>query len=118
MLCLISLTVRRPLLSASSNRHSTFINVVALGNTASSKPIVLSFENIFLDFRLDDVPVANGPNLILSYLDLHTRHDQKLYQIQQKLPKGIWLSFDFEDSHEVDYYNLCHEFYTFAKGTW
>ncbi|KAL2557114.1 Nuclear pore complex protein [Forsythia ovata] len=39
--------------------------------SASSKPIVLSFENIFLDFRPDDVPVANGPNLFLSYLDLH-----------------------------------------------
>lgn len=39
--------------------------------SASSKPIVLSFENIFLDFRPDDVPVARGPHLFLSYLDLH-----------------------------------------------
>ncbi|KAL2458530.1 heteroglycan glucosidase 1 [Abeliophyllum distichum] len=29
-----------------------------------------------------------------------TRHDdQELYQIQHKLPKEIWLNFDFEDSH-------------------
>ncbi|XP_073139357.1 uncharacterized protein [Henckelia pumila] len=28
-----------------------------------------------------------------------TGQDQELYQMQHKLPKGIWLSFDFEDSH-------------------
>ncbi|CAI9768668.1 unnamed protein product [Fraxinus pennsylvanica] len=39
--------------------------------SASSKPTVLSFENIFLDFRPDDVPVARGSHLFLSYLDLH-----------------------------------------------
>ncbi|KAL0297458.1 UNVERIFIED_CONTAM: hypothetical protein Sradi_6797900, partial [Sesamum radiatum] len=28
-----------------------------------------------------------------------TGRDQELYQMQHKLPKGIWFSFDFEDSH-------------------
>ncbi|KAI3461921.1 hypothetical protein Pfo_018584 [Paulownia fortunei] len=38
---------------------------------AASKPIVLSFNNVFLDFCSDAVPTRNGPHLFLSYLDLH-----------------------------------------------
>lgn len=38
---------------------------------ASSKPIVLSFNNIFIDFCSDAVPNPTGPHLFLSYLDLH-----------------------------------------------
>ncbi|KAL0436775.1 UNVERIFIED_CONTAM: Nuclear pore complex protein [Sesamum radiatum] len=38
---------------------------------AASKPIVLSFNNVFMDFSSDAVPVGNGPHLFLSYLDLY-----------------------------------------------
>ncbi|KAH6765370.1 hypothetical protein C2S52_000196 [Perilla frutescens var. hirtella] len=38
---------------------------------ASSKPIVLSFNNIFIDFCSDAVPTPTGPHLFLSYLDLY-----------------------------------------------
>ncbi|KAL2489803.1 heteroglycan glucosidase 1 [Forsythia ovata] len=39
-------------------------------------------------------------NLLKMVTPLGTRpDDQELYQIQHKLPKGIWLSFDFEDLH-------------------
>lgn len=38
---------------------------------AGSKPIVLSFNNVFLDFCSDVVLARNGPHLFLSYLDLY-----------------------------------------------
>ncbi|KAG8371782.1 hypothetical protein BUALT_Bualt13G0124000 [Buddleja alternifolia] len=38
---------------------------------AASKPVVLSFNNVFMDFSSDAVPTGNGPHLFLSYLDLH-----------------------------------------------
>ncbi|KAK4408611.1 Nuclear pore complex protein [Sesamum angolense] len=38
---------------------------------AASKPIVLSFSNVFMDFSSDAVPVRDGPHLFLSYLDLY-----------------------------------------------
>ncbi|KAK4441074.1 Nuclear pore complex protein [Sesamum alatum] len=37
--------------------------------SAASKPIVSSFNNVFMDFSSDAVPVGNGPHLFLSYLD-------------------------------------------------
>ncbi|CAH9080623.1 unnamed protein product [Cuscuta europaea] len=36
-----------------------------------------------------------GPLLVYA----STEHDKEVDQVQRKLPKGIWLSFDFEDSH-------------------
>ncbi|XP_047966903.1 nuclear pore complex protein NUP214 isoform X2 [Salvia hispanica] len=38
---------------------------------ASLKPIILSFNNIFIDFCSDAVPNPIGPHLFLSYLKLH-----------------------------------------------
>ncbi|XP_073276105.1 nuclear pore complex protein NUP214-like isoform X2 [Primulina huaijiensis] len=38
---------------------------------AGSKAIVLSFNNVFLDFCTDVVLARNGPHLFLSYLDLY-----------------------------------------------
>ncbi|KAL6500068.1 hypothetical protein OROGR_027978 [Orobanche gracilis] len=38
---------------------------------AASKPTVLSFSNVFMDFCPDAVPTKNGPHLFLSYLDLY-----------------------------------------------
>ncbi|XP_020552303.1 nuclear pore complex protein NUP214 isoform X2 [Sesamum indicum] len=38
---------------------------------AAAKPIVLSFNNVFMDFSSDAVPIRNGPHLFLSYLDLY-----------------------------------------------
>lgn len=35
----------------------------------SSKPIVVSFNDMFLDFQTEATPCATGPNLFLSYLD-------------------------------------------------
>nr|GMD77951.1 alpha-glucosidase 2 [Ipomoea batatas] len=38
-----------------------------------------------------------GPLLVYA----SSQHDKDVDQVQKKLPKGIWLSFDFEDSHPV-----------------
>ncbi|KAL2454519.1 heteroglycan glucosidase 1 [Abeliophyllum distichum] len=48
------------------------------------------------DLRTHENSFLLGPLLVYA----STRNDdQELYQIQHKLPKGMWLSFDFEDSH-------------------
>lgn len=39
--------------------------------------------------------------LKIQLLNCSTGQDEELYEMQHKLPKGIWLSFDFEDSHPV-----------------
>ncbi|KAL8521436.1 hypothetical protein ACS0TY_011817 [Phlomoides rotata] len=48
-----------------------------------------------LELRSHENSFLLGPLLIYA----STSKDQELYQMQHKLPKGIWLSFDFEDSH-------------------
>lgn len=48
-------------------------------------------------FILSIVYIHNNIVLTLS----SSQHDKDVDQLQEKLPKGIWLSFDFEDSHPV-----------------
>ncbi|KAL0327711.1 UNVERIFIED_CONTAM: Alpha-glucosidase 2 [Sesamum angustifolium] len=48
-----------------------------------------------LELRTHENSFLLGPLLIYA----STGRDQELYQMQHKLPKGIWFSFDFEDSH-------------------
>lgn len=56
-----------------SEQGSYFIQVIATQSSeitdASSKPVVLSFGDAFLDYQDNIVPGASGPNLFLSYLD-------------------------------------------------
>ncbi|KAI3468955.1 hypothetical protein Pfo_025618 [Paulownia fortunei] len=48
-----------------------------------------------LEFRSHENSFMLGPLLIYA----STKKDQELHQMEHKLPKGIWLSFDFKDSH-------------------
>ncbi|KAL0297456.1 UNVERIFIED_CONTAM: Alpha-glucosidase 2 [Sesamum radiatum] len=48
-----------------------------------------------LELRTHENSFLLGPLLVYA----STGRDQELYQMQHKLPKGVWFSFDFEDSH-------------------
>ncbi|KAL7159773.1 hypothetical protein ABFS83_01G050300 [Erythranthe nasuta] len=48
-----------------------------------------------LELRTHENSFMLGPLLVYA----STGKDQELYEMQHKLPKGIWLDFDFEDSH-------------------
>ncbi|KAG8382052.1 hypothetical protein BUALT_Bualt05G0036400 [Buddleja alternifolia] len=48
-----------------------------------------------LELRTHENSFLLGPLLIYA----STGRDEELYQMQHKLPKGVWLSFDFEDTH-------------------
>ncbi|KAK4422453.1 Alpha-glucosidase 2 [Sesamum alatum] len=48
-----------------------------------------------LELRTHENSFLLGPLLVYA----STGQDQELYQMQHKLPKGVWFSFDFEDSH-------------------
>ncbi|KAK6129666.1 hypothetical protein DH2020_036603 [Rehmannia glutinosa] len=48
-----------------------------------------------LELRTHENSFLLGPLLVYG----STGRDQELYQMQHKLPKGIWFSFDFEDTH-------------------
>ncbi|KAL2489815.1 heteroglycan glucosidase 1 [Forsythia ovata] len=67
---------------------------------AHTRGILVATPTFFADpkdfeLRTHENSFLLGPLLVYA----STRHDQELYQIEHKLPKGIWLSFDFEDSH-------------------
>ncbi|XP_057781176.1 nuclear pore complex protein NUP214 [Salvia miltiorrhiza] len=57
---------------------------------ASPKPIILSFNTIFMDFRSDAVPTPTGPHLFLSYLDLYGLAFVANRNLSQKVVLFCW----------------------------
>ncbi|KAL6547689.1 hypothetical protein OROHE_009394 [Orobanche hederae] len=81
-------------------RYRLLPHIYTLFYMAHTKGIPVSMPTFFadpkdLELRTHENSFLLGPLLVYG----STRQDQELYQIQHKLPKGIWFSFDFEDAH-------------------
>ncbi|KAL3500126.1 hypothetical protein ACH5RR_039219 [Cinchona calisaya] len=85
---------------ALKRRYRLLPHIYTLFYVAHTRGIPVATPILFADskdpeLRTRDDSFMLGPLLVYA----STCHDQELDHTQHRLPKGIWLSFDFEDSH-------------------
>ncbi|XP_047971448.1 alpha-glucosidase 2-like isoform X1 [Salvia hispanica] len=85
---------------ALKRRYRLLPHIYTLFYMAHTKGIPVATPTFFadpkdLELRTQEISFLLGPLLIYA----STGQDQELYEMEHKLPKGIWHSFDFEDSH-------------------
>ncbi|XP_075494654.1 uncharacterized protein LOC142532231 isoform X2 [Primulina tabacum] len=81
-------------------RYRLLPHIYTLFYMAHTKGVPVATPTFFADckdlaLRTQENTFMLGPLLVYS----STEQNQELYQMQHNLPKGSWLSFDFEDSH-------------------
>ncbi|XP_073130033.1 uncharacterized protein [Henckelia pumila] len=81
-------------------RYRLLPHIYTLFYMAHTKGVPVATPTFFADskdlaLRRQENAFMLGPLLVYS----STEQNQELYQMQHNLPKGCWLSFDFEDSH-------------------
>ncbi|VFQ64944.1 unnamed protein product [Cuscuta campestris] len=81
-------------------RYRLLPHIYTLFYMAHTRGTPVATPTFFADLKDQELRKLEN-SFMLGSLLVHasTEHDKEVDQVQRKLPNGIWLSFDFEDSH-------------------